>query len=86
MNLDYKKSILEYKKSEDNLSIDRLRNLANSYILTNNLEEAIGIYEVETDSTNRKDEKWYINTNESYAFASFGFNSMYFSINGNPLL
>ena len=32
--------------------------------------EAIGIYEVETDSTNRKDEKWYINTNESYTFGS----------------
>ena len=33
-------------------------------------KEAIGIYEVETDSTNHKDEKWYINTNESYAFGS----------------
>ena len=32
--------------------------------------EAIGIYEVETDSTNYKDEKWYINTNESFAFGS----------------
>tara|TARA_B100000900_G_scaffold173123_1_gene146973 strand:+ start:995 stop:1603 length:609 start_codon:yes stop_codon:yes gene_type:complete len=30
---------------------------------------AIGIYEVETDITNFKDEKWYINTDESYAFA-----------------
>ena len=30
---------------------------------------AIGIYEVTTNSTNFKDEKWYINTNESYAFA-----------------
>jgi len=29
---------------------------------------AIGIYEVITDSTNKKDEKWYINTNESYSF------------------
>jgi len=29
----------------------------------------IGIYEVVTDSTNKKDEKWYINTNESYSFA-----------------
>ena len=29
---------------------------------------AIGIYEVITDSTNKKDEKWYINTNESYNF------------------
>jgi hypothetical protein len=30
---------------------------------------AIGIYEVITDSSNKKDEKWYINTNESYSFA-----------------
>ena len=30
---------------------------------------AIGIYEVITDSTNKKDEKWYINTNELYTFA-----------------
>ncbi len=36
---------------------------------TKSEREAIGIYEVETDSTNRKDEKWYINTNESFAFA-----------------
>ena len=33
-------------------------------------KEAIGIYEVETDSTNFKDQKWYINTNQSYAFGS----------------
>ena len=33
-------------------------------------KEAIGLYEVVTDSTNRKDEKWYINTNESFAFAN----------------
>ena len=31
--------------------------------------EAIGIYEVEFDSSNKKDEKWYINTNQSFAFA-----------------
>ena len=37
---------------------------------TKDEKEAIGIYEVETDSTNFKDEKWYINTNESYAFDS----------------
>ena len=33
-------------------------------------KEAIGIYEVETDSTNFKDSKWYNNTNESFTFAS----------------
>jgi len=31
--------------------------------------EAIGIYEVEYDNTNKKDEQWYINTNQSFAFA-----------------
>ena len=30
---------------------------------------AIGIYEVTVDTTNRKDEQWYINTNQSFAFA-----------------
>jgi hypothetical protein len=30
---------------------------------------AIGIYEVVFDNSNFKDEKWYINTNQSYAFA-----------------
>jgi len=31
--------------------------------------EAIGIYEVEFDNSNKKDEQWYINTNQSFAFA-----------------
>ena len=32
--------------------------------------EAIGIYEVEMDTSKRKDEQWYINTNITYAFGS----------------
>ena len=31
---------------------------------------AIGIYTVEIDDTNKKDEEWYINTNQSCAFGS----------------
>ena len=31
--------------------------------------EAIGIYEVVFNNSNFKDEKWYINTNQSFAFA-----------------
>ena len=31
--------------------------------------EAIGIYEVVFNNTNKKDERWYINTNQSFAFA-----------------
>ena len=32
--------------------------------------EAINIYEVEIDNTNKKDEQWYINTNITYSFGS----------------
>jgi len=32
--------------------------------------EAIGIYEVEMDTSKRKDEKWYTNTNITYSFGS----------------
>ena len=31
---------------------------------------AIGVYTVVQDNTNKKDEEWYINTNQSYAFGS----------------
>jgi len=40
------------------------------YKWTKDEKEAIGIYEVITDSSNKKDEKWYINTNESYTFGN----------------
>ena len=32
--------------------------------------EAIGIYEIEIDSSNKKNEKWYINTDITYSFDS----------------
>ena len=32
-------------------------------------KEAIGIYEVVFDDSNKKDEKWYINTDQSFSFA-----------------
>ena len=37
---------------------------------TKDEREAIGIYEVEMDNSNRKDEKWYSNTAVSYSFGS----------------
>ena len=40
------------------------------YKWSNAEKNAIGIYEVVTDSSNKKDEKWYINTNESFTFAN----------------
>ncbi len=37
---------------------------------TESERNAINIYEVEMDTSKKKDEKWYINTNESFAFGS----------------
>jgi len=37
---------------------------------TKSEREAIGIYEVEMDTSKKKDEQWYINTNVTYAFGS----------------
>ena len=37
---------------------------------TESERNAIGIYTVEIDKTNKKDEEWYINTDISYAFGS----------------
>ena len=37
---------------------------------TKSEREAIGIYQVEMDTSKRKDEKWYINTNVTYTFGS----------------
>ena len=37
---------------------------------TESERNAIGVYTVEIDNTNKKDEAWYINTNLTYAFGS----------------
>ena len=37
---------------------------------TESERNAIGVYTVEIDNTNRKDSEWYINTNITYAFGS----------------
>ena len=46
--------------------------------------EAIGIYEVEFDNTNKKDEQWYINTNQSFAFAGGKVTASYGSATPKP--
>ena len=40
------------------------------YVWSNEEKNAIGIYEIETDSTNLKDESYYINTNEIFEFSN----------------
>ena len=46
--------------------------------------EAKGIYEVEFDNTNKKNEQWYINTNQSFAFAGGKITASYGSATAKP--
>ena len=60
--------IINYPKS---IVIDDVQYPAKIFQLWSKSElNAIGIYEVITDSTNKKDEAYYINTNEEYNFAN----------------
>ena len=64
-------SITKYFSGNKGITIGDIQYPKSIFTLwTKDEREAIGIYEVETDSTNYKDEKWYINTNESFAFAN----------------
>ena len=40
-----------------------------SFRWTNEEREAIGLYEIVFDSSNKKDDKWYLNTNQTFDFA-----------------
>jgi len=62
-------NITQYINNPKSVVIGDVRYPAKIFQLWSQAElNAIGIYEVITDSTNKKDEKWYINTNESYSF------------------
>jgi hypothetical protein len=59
--------LISYPKS---LVIGDVRYPAKIFQLWSSSElEAIGIYEVVFNDSNKKDEQWYINTNQSFAFA-----------------
>ena len=63
--------ITQMPKGNKGITIDGTQYPASIYTLWSEAERnAIGIYTVEIDSTNRKDEEWYINTNITYAFGS----------------
>jgi len=63
-------SITKYLNGNQGIQIGDLKYPRAIYTLWTEAERnAIGIYTVEYDDSNKKDEKWYINTNQSYAFA-----------------
>ena len=63
--------ITQMPKGNKGITIGDNQYPASIYTLWTEAERnAIGIYTVEIDNTNRKDEEWYINTNITYAFGS----------------
>jgi hypothetical protein len=64
-------SIVSMPKGNKGIQIGDLKYPASIFTLWTEAERnAIGVYTVEIDETNRKDEEWYINTNITYAFGS----------------
>ena len=63
-------SITKMLNGNQGITIDGIQHPRAIYTLWTEAERnALGIYTVEYDNSNKKDEKWYINTNQSYAFA-----------------
>ena len=62
--------ITQMPKGNKGITIGDNQYPASIYTLWTEAERnAIGIYTVEIDATNRKDEEWYINTNQTYTFS-----------------
>ena len=63
--------IIQMPKGNKGITIDSIQYPASIYTLWSEAERnAIGIYTVEIDNTNKNDEQWYINTNITYAFSN----------------
>jgi hypothetical protein len=64
-------NITQMPKGNKGITLNGNQYPASIYTLWTEAERnAIGIYTVEIDNTNKKDEEWYINTNITYAFGS----------------
>ena len=64
-------SITKYLNGNKGIKIGDLKYPRAIYTLWTEAERnAIGIYSIVYDDTNKKDEQWYINTNQSFAFAN----------------
>jgi len=64
-------SITKFLNGNKGIQIGDLKYPRAIYTLWTEAERnAIGIYSIVYDDTNKKDKQWYINTNQSYAFAN----------------
>jgi len=64
-------SITSMPKGNKGVEINGVKHPASIFTLWSEAERnAIGVYTIEMDNTNKKDEEWYINTNITYAYDS----------------
>ena len=62
--------ITQMPKGNKGITLNGNKYPASIYTLWTGAERnSIGIYTVEIDNTNKKDEEWYINTNQTYTFS-----------------
>ena len=62
--------ITQMPRGNKGITLNSIQYPASIYTLWSESERnAIGIYTVEIDNTNKKDEEWYINTNQTYTFS-----------------
>mgnify|MGYP000303582501 CR=1 FL=1 len=80
-------SITKTINNPKGLVIDNIQYSRNifSFRWSNEEREAIGIYEIVFNNTNKKDEAYYINTNQSFAFADGVATASYGSATANAL-
>ena len=80
-------SITKTINNPKGLVIDNIQYSRNifSFRWSNEEREAIGIYEIVFNNTNKKDEAYYINTNQSFAFADGVVTASYGSATANSL-
>ena len=64
-------SITSYTKGNRGVQIGSVKHSADIFTSkwTESERNAIGVYTIEIDESNKKNEKWYINTDITYAFS-----------------
>jgi len=79
-------SIISMPKGNKGIQIGDIKHPASIFtIWTEAQRNAIGIYTVEIDNTNKKDEEWYINTDITYAFSGGKVKGTYGTATAKPI-
>tara|TARA_S200002703_G_C3778700_1_gene239887 strand:+ start:180 stop:797 length:618 start_codon:yes stop_codon:yes gene_type:complete len=79
-------SITSFPKGNKGINIGDLQYPATIFTLWSESDRnAIGVYTIEIDETNKKDEEWYINTNITYSFSGGKVKGTYGTATAKPI-